>query len=81
MSHFVHSPTMPTPADFDIYRFYQCTKDWNGHFECERVTGPDYRLKVDSVLIPVNKYVPEPLDQGVLYSSLMPKSVTIKKSQ
>ena len=70
---------LPSP-ETNKYRFYHCHLDWNG-LKCKKVDGPESPSMLnDSVLLFVNKYIPERFDNQVLKYKWMPVKVMIEKS-
>lgn len=74
------SGAVPPPKKDDKYRFYHCHLEWNG-LKCQKVNGPDIMpTRDDSLLLTVNRYIPESFDRHILKYEWMPSRVFIEKS-
>jgi imidazoleglycerol phosphate synthase glutamine amidotransferase subunit HisH len=67
------------PKKSDDYRYYHCHLGWNS-INCKKVDGPSVMpTEENSLLLFVNRYIPECLDSQVLKYKWIPNHVHIEK--
>ena len=67
---------MPSKADFEKYRFYQCSQMPDGYY-CQQVHSPGYPIEENSRLVFVPGWLPFSfMDRVLLKYKLVPRITT-----
>lgn len=70
---------MLSKKDFENYRFYQCVMKPHG-YECYKIKDLDYKILNNSILVPIDKIIPEIniLERNIIKYKLTPSYINIK---